>query len=56
MPRVQVPLKKAKARLCAWIFAVDSCAHRLGSEETPHFLQEAGEGGLIFKDKVIAAR
>jgi hypothetical protein len=25
-------------------------------EKRPHFLQETGEGGFIFKDKVIAAR
>ena len=25
-------------------------------KERPHFLQETGEGGFIFKDKVIAAR
>ena len=24
-------------------------------KERPHFLQETGEGGFIFKDKVIAA-
>jgi hypothetical protein len=35
---------------------VDSYAHRLGSEETPHFLQEAGEGRFIFQDQVVAAR